>query len=78
MGNAVKKTISLPPELAKSAEALARAEVKTLSAIVQDALRLAQVERRLRELQGIQNYWSHQAKRIGILSEDDLNRYLDA
>jgi predicted transcriptional regulator len=78
MGNAVKKTISLPPELAKSAEALARAEGKTLSAIVQDALRLAQVERRLRELQGIQNYWSRQAKRIGILSEDDLNRYLDA
>ena len=39
MGDAVKKTISLPPELAREAEEIARAEGKSLSAVIQDALR---------------------------------------
>jgi predicted transcriptional regulator len=73
---AVKKTISLPAELAREAEALARAEGKTLSAVVQDALRQARVGRRLRELRGIQGYWSRKARDQGILSEQDLERYL--
>jgi len=41
VATAVKKTISLPPELAKEAEEQAREEGKTLSAVIQDALRLA-------------------------------------
>ena len=53
MGTAVKKTISLPPDLARDAEALARAEGKTLSAVIQDALRLAGIERRLQELRDL-------------------------
>ena len=48
MPSAVKKTISLPADLAREAEETARAEGKTLSAVVQDALRTA---RRVR-LQG--------------------------
>jgi predicted transcriptional regulator len=76
MGVAVKKTISLPPDLAKEAEALAKAEGKTLSAIVQEALRQARVGRRMRELRGIQGYWSRKAREQGILSEQDLERYL--
>jgi len=36
MANAVKKTISLPAELAEEAEATARAEGKTLSAVIQE------------------------------------------
>ena len=78
MGAAVKKTISLPPELAREAEALAKAEGKTLSAVVQDALRQARVGRRMRELRGIQGYWSRKAREQGILSEQDLERYLRA
>jgi len=76
MGTAVKKTISLPPELARDAEALARAEGKTLSAVVQDALRLAGIERRAAELRDLQGYWSRQAREKGILTEQDLERYL--
>jgi predicted transcriptional regulator len=76
MGNAVKKTISLPADLARDAEALARAEGKTLSAVVQDALRQARIERRLQELRGIQAYWSRKARDQGILTEQDLERYL--
>jgi predicted transcriptional regulator len=54
MAAAVKKTISLPPDLAREVEALARAEGKTLSAIIQVALRQARIERRLAELRGLQ------------------------
>ena len=76
MGAAVKKTISLPAELARDAEALAKAEGKTLSAVIQDALRSARIDRRLQELRGIQGYWSRKARDQGILSERDLERYL--
>ena len=76
MGTAVKKTISLPPELAREAEEIARAEGKTLSAVIQDALRLARRQRLRRELRGIRGYGSRRAKEKGILSDKDLGRYL--
>ena len=76
MANAVKKTISLPPDLAKEAENTAREEGKTLSAVIQDALRLSRKQRLMRELRHIQGYWSEQAKAKGILTEEDLERYL--
>jgi hypothetical protein len=72
----VKCIISLPLNLAKHVEALARAEGKTLSAVIQDALRLAGIERRLQELRDLQGYGSRQARAKGILSEQDLERYL--
>lgn len=76
MSAAVKKTISLPADLAREAEALARAEGKTLSAVIQDALRQSRIERRLQELRGLQGYWSRKARERGILTEQDLERYL--
>jgi hypothetical protein len=76
VGTVVKKTISLPAPLARDAEALARAEGKTLSGVIQDALRQAQIERRVQELRGIQGYWSRKARDRGILTERDLERYL--
>jgi metal-responsive CopG/Arc/MetJ family transcriptional regulator len=76
MTAAVKKTISLPAALAREAEAVAKAEGKTLSAVVQDALRQARVGRRHQELRGIQGYWSRTARDHGILTEQDLERYL--
>lgn len=76
MGNVVKKTISLPAPLARDVEALARAEGKSLSAVIQDALRQSRIERRVQELRGIQGYWSRKARDKGILTERDLERYL--
>ena len=78
MSNAVKKTISLPADLARHAEELARAEGKTLSGVIQGALRQAAIERRLQELRGMQAYWSRRARDKGILTESDLDRYLRA
>ena len=76
MTDPAKKTIWLPADLARDTEALARAEGKTLSAVIQDALRQARIERRLQELRGMQGYWSRKARDKGILTERDLERYL--
>ena len=76
MGIAVKKTISLPPDLAREAEDIARAEGKTLSAVIQDALRTARTNRLKGEFRGIQGFWSRKAKEKRVLTEKDLLRYL--
>ncbi len=76
MSSAVKKTISLPLELAKEAEEIARTEGKTLSAVIQDALRATRAARLKGELRTIQGFWSRKAKAKGILTEKDLERYL--
>lgn len=76
MATAVKKTISLPPDLARQIEEIAEAEGKSVSAVVQDALRLASRAHLKQQYQGIQGYWSTKAREKGILSEKDLRRYL--
>lgn len=76
MGTAVKKTISLPPELAEEIETIAEEEGKTLSAVVQEALRSSRKARLEKEFYQIQGYWSRKAKEKGILTEKDLERYL--
>ena len=76
MATAVKKTISLPPDLAREAEEIAREEGKPLSAVIQDALRLARRERMKRNFYQLQDYWSRQARKKGILTEKDLEKYL--
>lgn len=76
MSTAVKKTISLPPDLASEAEMLAKEGGKTLSAVIQDALRLARQERMKKEFREMQGYWSKKAIDKGILTEKDLERYL--
>ncbi|MEW6675889.1 MAG: ribbon-helix-helix protein, CopG family [Nitrospirota bacterium] len=76
MATAVKKTISLPPDLAEEIETIAAEEGKTISAVVQDALRITRKERLKKEFYQIQNYWSRKAKEKGILTEKDLERYL--
>jgi metal-responsive CopG/Arc/MetJ family transcriptional regulator len=77
MATAVKKTISLPPDLAEEAETTAREEGKTLSAVIQDALRLSRQVRLQGELRSLQGYWSKKAKERGILTEKALERYLE-
>ncbi|MDN3510924.1 MAG: hypothetical protein QY310_06490 [Candidatus Jettenia sp. CY-1] len=71
----VKKTISLPAKLAKEVEMIAK-EGKTLSAVIQDALRITRKERLKKEFYEIQGYWSRRAKENGILTEKELEKYL--
>lgn len=74
MAPTVKKTISLPAELAKEAEEMARAEGKTLSAVVQEALRHARANRLKNELSHLQGYWTRKAEEKGLFREQDLER----
>ena len=53
-----------------------KAEGKTLSAVIQDALRQAGVARRLQQFRDVQGYWNRKALERGLLKEEDLNRYL--
>lgn len=76
MGAAVKKTISLPPDLAEDAERVAREEGKSLSAVIQDALRAARRQRLRGEWKAAQGYWSARAREKGLLKEEDLDRFL--
>lgn len=78
MATAVKKTISLPPELARAAEQMAQDDGKTLSAVVQDALRTAHAARLRNDLKTLQGYWSRRARERGVLTEEDLASYLRA
>ncbi|MCX5813684.1 MAG: hypothetical protein NT178_14230 [Proteobacteria bacterium] len=76
MATAVKRTISLPHDLAREMEFVAKEEGKTISALVQDAVRISLKERQKKEFYHIQGYWSDKAKEKGILTEDDLEDYL--
>jgi len=73
---AIKKTISLPRELAREIEEQARSEGRTVSSVVQEALRRASRDRLKAQLRDLQGYWSRAAKQGGVLSERDLQRYL--
>ena len=76
MAGAVKRTISLPRDLAAEAEALAKAGGKTLSAVVQDALREQRARRLNAQLRSVQGFWCAMAKAKGVLTERDLERLL--
>ena len=73
---AVKKAISLPPDLARFAMATAREEGKTLSAVVQDAMRAYRLLRLRGEYRDLQSYWSQRAREKGVLTESQLERDL--
>jgi hypothetical protein len=72
----VKKAISLPQDLARFAATTAREEGKTVSAVVQDAVRAYRLARLRGEYQTLQSFWSQRAREKGILSERELERYL--
>ena len=76
MAGAVKRTISLPRDLAAEAEAIAKAEGKTLSAVIQDSLRELRARRLHIQFRSVQGFWSEMAKAKGILTERDLARLL--
>ena len=72
----MKIAISLPPDLARFAAATVNEEGKTLSAVVQDAIRAYRLARLRGEFEQVNGYWSERAREKGILTEEDLERYL--
>ena len=65
-------------DLAAEAEAIAVVveENKSLSAVLQDALRALKRSRLRAEFKELQGYWSTRARAAGVLSERDLKRIL--
>jgi len=78
MGRAHSKMISLPSTLSKELNETARVEGKTVSAVIQEALRLAKRERLKEGFRAVQGYWTRKAKEKGIITERDLRKYLAA
>ena len=76
MASVVKLTVSLPQDLAREARQIARSEGRSVSSVIQEALRTARAQRALREYREIQGFWSRKAREKGILTERDLRRYL--
>ncbi len=72
----VKKIIVLPADLARDAEAAALAQCKTLSAVIEEALRRMRSKRIRQKLRDMQNYWNGKARDQGICIEADLDRCL--
>jgi metal-responsive CopG/Arc/MetJ family transcriptional regulator len=77
MSRVVKRTISLPYDLSLEVERIAKDEGKTVSAVIQEALRILSKKRLEEEFYEIQGYWSKKAKEKGIITEEDLERYLN-
>jgi len=76
MGTAGNKRISLPPDLCKELEEIARKEGKTITTVIQEAMRVAKRERLKSRFLDTQQYWTRKAKQKGILTERDLQKYL--
>ena len=76
MAGAVKITISLPRDLMSEVEAIAKAEGKTVSAVIQDALREMRARRLALQFGAVQGFWCAMAKAKGILTDKDLKRLL--
>ena len=67
-------TISLPPQMGREAEQLARKEHRTKSELIREALRMYVISRKL---QAIQQVASVRARERGIRTEDDIERVID-
>lgn len=64
-------SITLPTELGREAEKVAKEEKRTKNDLVREAIRRYLEARQLRKLQA---YGAKKARDLGISSEDDVNR----
>jgi CopG family transcriptional regulator/antitoxin EndoAI len=67
-------TISLPPQMEREAERLAKQEHRTKSELVREALRTYVISRKLRRIQEVA---ARRARELGIRTEDDVERIID-
>ena len=76
MSTAVKKSVALSPALSKELAQIAWEEGKTVSGVIQDALRESKRKRLTQIFLAMQGYWTRKAREKGILTERDLRKYL--
>jgi metal-responsive CopG/Arc/MetJ family transcriptional regulator len=68
----VPLTVSLPPELAREFDTLAKGEAKNKSQLFRDMFRKYQQRRVEQEFLELQRYGARQARKKGILTEADV------
>ena len=68
----VALTVSLPPDLARRFDRLAKAEAKNKSALFREMIRAYEQRRLEQEFFDLQRYGARQARRKGILTEADV------
>jgi len=68
----VPLTVSLPPDLARTFERLAKAEAKNKSQLFRDMFRAYQQRRLEQDFFELQRYGAQQARKKGILTEADV------
>ena len=68
----VPLTVSLPPELAREFDKLAKDETKNKSQLFRDMIRTYQQRRLEQEFLELQRYGARQARKKGILTEADV------
>lgn len=74
MSKAISTSISLPPALAREVMQCARAEQRTKSGFVQEAIRYYIEQRRWKR---VQRDTTGRAARLGLHSDDDLESLID-
>lgn len=74
MGKSSAASISLPTDIAKEVDKMAKLEHKTRSAVIQDAIRNYIEQRKWQELQA---KISGRARKLRISSDDDIERLVD-
>jgi len=74
MRNTKPITISLPTDLLRETQRVARVEARTRSELIRDALRQYLASRRWQRLR---QWGTETAKRLGLKTEEDLQRLLD-
>ena len=65
-------TVSLPPDLARKFDKLAKTEAKNKSQLFRDMFRAYQQDRLEEEFLALQRYGARQARKKGILTEADV------
>ncbi len=68
----VPLTVSVPPDLARAFERLAKAEAKTKSQLFRDMFRAYRQRRLEQDFFELQRYGARQARKKGILTEADV------
>lgn len=66
-------SFSLPLEILKQTEEMAKAEKKSRSEVVSEALKKYYV---MKQLEDLREFGAKQAKRLGIRNEDDVDRLI--
>jgi len=69
-------SVSLPPEMVKEVERLAAIEKKSKSQLFRDMFELYEEMQRERRWQNVRQAGSRAAKRLGITSEEDIERLI--